>query len=46
MKPSTVAFFKREAVLNNTQYQTMINALLDYYVEHYEELNRRSAMTN
>ena len=44
MKPSTVAFFKREAALNNTQYQTMINALLDYYVEHYEELNKRNAV--
>ena len=44
MKPSTVAFFKKEAALNNTQYQTMINALLDYYVEHYEELNKRNAV--
>ena len=35
MKPSTVQFFKEQAKENGTQYQTMINELLDRYVEHF-----------
>ena len=35
MKPSTVLFFKQQAKENGTQYQTMINELLDRYVEHF-----------
>ena len=37
MRPSTIAFFKREAKANGTQYQTMINELLDRYVAHYSK---------
>ena len=35
MRPSTVEFFKKEAKANGTQYQTMINELLDKYVAYY-----------
>jgi predicted DNA binding CopG/RHH family protein len=31
----SVKFFKKQAKLNHTGYQTMIRALLDRYAEHY-----------
>ena len=37
MRPSTVEFFKKEAKANGTQYQTMINELLDKYVAFYSK---------
>lgn len=38
LNPDTVSFFKRQAKKNNTQYQTMINMVLDQYAKHYSQL--------
>lgn len=38
LNADTVSFFKRQAKKNNTQYQTMINMVLDQYAEHYSSL--------
>jgi len=36
LKKSSIAFFKREAEKNDTQYQKMIRELLDIYANKYQ----------
>jgi len=37
LNSGSVAFFKRHAERNNVKYQTMINEVLDKYVQKYSE---------
>jgi predicted DNA binding CopG/RHH family protein len=38
LNSGSVDFFKRHAKKNNVKYQTMINELLDKYVQKYDEI--------
>ena len=37
LNSGSVAFFKKHAQYNNVKYQTMINEVLDKYVQRYSE---------
>ena len=37
LNSGSVAFFKKHAKKNNVKYQTMINEVLDKYVQRYKE---------